>query len=232
MQSTEKPKPQEIGLVLARGGSKGIKNKNIVDFCGLPLMTWTLRQFREAGLENNYLSTDSEEIAQIATREGFRVIERPETLAGDAASGDEAALHALELLALDHDCIVVSGQATSPLRRPSHVRGIINFLKKGNLDSAFSGCRVDDVSVWEQSGIELKSTTYDFLNRSNRQERNPKYVENGSLYATKAGVFLRDRNRLGGRLGVFEMPKWTLPEIDEPEDLELCRTLMVEFVLQ
>lgn len=231
MQSSNTTKPREIGLVLARGGSKGIKNKNIVEFCGLPLMTWTLRQFREAGLEHNYLSTDSEEIAQIANLEGFHVIQRPEILAGDNVSGDEAALHALKSLALDHDCVVVSGQATSPLRRPSHVRGIINFLKERNLDSAFSGCRVDDVSVWEQSGVELRSTTYDFLNRSNRQERNPKYVENGSLYATKAGVFLRERNRLGGRLGVFEMPKWTMPEIDELEDLELCQALMLEFVI-
>jgi len=231
MLSSQTSKPNEIGLVLARGGSKGIKNKNIIDFCGLPLMTWTLRQFKEAGLEHNFLSTDSEEIARIANLEGFQVIERPDSLAGDSASGDEAAIHAIELLALDSNCVVVSGQATSPLRAPSHVRGIIDFLKDRNLDSAFSGCRVDDVSVWEQSGNELISKTYDFMNRSNRQERNPMYVENGSLYATKAGVFLKERNRLGGRMGVFEMPKWTMPEIDEPEDLELCRALMLEFVI-
>ena len=216
-------------VVLARGGSKGIPRKNVIDFHGRPLIAWTILQVLDSGIADVYVSTDDSEIASVAARYGARVIDRPADLSGDTASGDAGVLHAINEMKLVDDAIVVMPQVTSPLRLSNHISAIAGLVLEGSCDSAFTAVRIDDICVWSL-GEKPKSVTYDSEARMMRQARPPLVVENGSVYCTRAGAFRRSGNRLSGRIGVSLMPKWTMPEIDEPEDLELCEVLMSAYV--
>lgn len=216
-------------VILARGGSKGIPRKNVIDFNGRPLIAWTIMQVLESGISDVHVSTDDSEIAHVAMRWGARVIERPADLSGDTASGDAAVLHAINELDLVDSALVVMPQVTSPLRWPSHVSEIVELVAEGSFDSAFTAVRIDDMCVWSL-GETPRSVTYDSAARTMRQARPPMVVENGSVYCTRAGALRRSRNRLSGRIGVSLMPRWTMPEIDDPEDVRLCEVLMASFV--
>ena len=69
-----------IAIILARGGSKGLKNKNIINFCGKPLITWTINNCFEAGIRNVYVSSDSEKILNISKKAGAECIVRPKNM--------------------------------------------------------------------------------------------------------------------------------------------------------
>jgi N-acylneuraminate cytidylyltransferase len=149
-------------------------------------------------------------------------------LAGDAASGDDGVIHAINELKLDDDVIVVMPQVTSPLRFPIHISSLVQLIANGEFDSAFTANQIDDICVWAL-GNKPRSVTYDFNSRAMRQERPPMVVENGSVYGTRAGAMRRSGNRLSGRIGISLMPKWTMPEIDDPEDLRLCEVIMASY---
>lgn len=218
-----------VAIVLARGGSKGIPGKNIMEFCGRPLIGWTISQLSQAGIPDVYVSTDDGEIARVASDCGARVIKRPAELATDVASGDQGLLHAVSSLALAQDVVVTIPQVTSPLRWPTHISSVTELVTCGNFDSAFTAVRIDDICVWSLEEPP-RPVTYDFRSRQPRQHRSPLVVENGSVYSTRVGDLMRSGNRLSGRIGISLMPRWTMPEIDEIEDIILCQTLMDAYV--
>ena len=210
--------PETVAVILARGGSKGIPRKNIIEFAGKPLITWTISQVLEAGISHVYVSTDDEQIARIAKDAGAKIVARPTELAGDLASGDQAVIHVVDFLNLLPETIVVMPQVTSPLRFPEHIVEAVGLIASGKADSVFTANRIDDICVWELTDSP-KSVTYDYQNRRSRQERSVTVVENGSIYCTTAGAMRSSGNRLNGRIRVSLMPRWTMPEIDELEDL-------------
>ncbi len=222
--------PDTVAVILARGGSKGIPRKNVIEFAGRPLITWTISQVQESGISRIYVSTDDEEIGRIAESAGAKIVARPKELAGDLASGDQALIHVVEFLNLSPDTIVVMPQVTSPLRLPEHITETVALVASGVADSVFTANRIDDICVWELTDSP-KSVTYDYQNRGMRQERPTTVVENGSVYCTTAGAIRSSGNRLSGRIQVSLMPKWTMPEIDEPEDVWLCEVLMRAYVI-
>jgi len=222
--------PDTVAVILARGGSKGIPRKNVIQFAGRPLITWTISQVLEAGISRIYVSTDDEEIGRIAETAGAKIVARPTELAGDLASGDQAVIHVVDSLNLSPDTIVVMPQVTSPLRLPEHITETVALVASGVADSVFTANRIDDICVWELTGSP-KSVTYDYQNRGMRQERPITVVENGSVYCTTVGAMRSSGNRLSGRIHATLMPKWTMPQIDEPEDLSLCEVLMNAYVV-
>jgi N-acylneuraminate cytidylyltransferase len=220
-----------VGVILARGGSKGLPGKNIAPMLGRTLLGWSVLQLQDAGVGEIFVSTDSEDIAFEARRCGAQVIMRPPELATDFANGDDAVLHAIDFLRLADEDWVLMPQVTSPLRLSSMVEEFVRFTLSGNFDSAFSACRVDDVSVWI-GGDTPQSVTYEVGARLPRQLRPPMYVENGSLYLTRVMNYKASKNRLDGKVGIFEMPRWTLTEIDEPEDLLICEAVATKFMMK
>ncbi len=217
-----------VAIILARGGSKGIPRKNVMEFHGRPLIAWTILQVIEAGISEVYVSTDDSEIVDVAIGYGAKVIARPAELAGDTASSDEGVVHAINELGLANDALVVMPQVTSPLRWAAHIAAVTQLVAEGNFESAFTANRIDDICVWSL-GDSPRSVTYDFESRAMRQARPPMVVENGSVYCTRAGALRQSGNRLSGRIGVSLMPKWTMPEIDDPEDVQLCEVLMAAY---
>lgn len=218
-----------VAVILARGGSKGIPGKNTRLLLGVPLLVWTIRQVRESGIRSIFVSTDDPRIAAIALEEGSDVIDRPSAFAGDQATSESALLHAVDELGLDDEAIIVMPQVTSPVRRAADFEAVVGLVESGAFDSAFSGCRLDDICVWNVTAMPMP-VTYDPLSRSLRQDRPAMLVENGALYSFRVRVLREYGSRIGGRVGVHEMPTWSIHEIDEPADIRLCEVLMEEYL--
>ena len=218
-----------IAIIPARGGSKGIPKKNIIDFCGKPLLAWTIEQTKRSEKINTiYVSTDDKEIASVSEQYGAKVIWRPEEISGDFASSEEALKHALgEICGKNpiHIDYVVFLQATSPLRETKDVDNAINKIISENADSLFSGAELGDFLIWEKDGDQFRSLNYDYKNRGRRQEFKGQFVENGSIYVFKPEILLEYNNRLGGKIVVSEMEFWKSFEVDDLESLEFCKDI-------
>ncbi len=216
---------KSVAIIPARGGSKGIPKKNILDFCGKPLIAWSIiPAVRTPEIDSVYVSSDSDEILQVAQRYGAKPIKRPADIAGDTATSESAIAHALNVINSPVELVVML-QPTSPLRKPDDLGKAIQQFKAEQWDSAFSGAVLDDFLIWERNGQGiLKSFNYDYQKRGRRQDRQPQYVENGSFYLFKPEV-LASGNRLGGSIGAYIMEFWQTFEIDSLEDLELVKII-------
>lgn len=218
-----------IAIIPARGGSKGIPRKNIIDFCGKPLLAWTIENaLGSSYIKDVYVSTDDTDIATVAEKYGSKVIWRPEELASDTAKSEDALKHAInEIKKNDPREIdyVVFFQATSPLRESVDVDNAIKKIMDENADSLFSGAALKDFCIWKKNNGVLESVNYDYKNRGRRQEFGEQYVENGSFYIFRPQVLFENNNRFGGKIVVSEMEFWKSFEIDEPEDIEFCKNI-------
>jgi len=223
-----------VAIIPARGGSKGIPRKNIINFCGKPLMAWTIEQAAGSRyVDKVYVTSDNKEILGVAKRYGAEIIRRPKELSADTSSSEEAILHAVSEIektsAID---AVVFLQATSPLRDSADIDMAVEKFFAENADSLFSAAILEDFCVWGYRNNVLKSITFDHRNRGRRQERTPYYLENGSMYVFKPGILRKYNNRLGGKIAMCAMDYWKSCEIDKTEDLEICEYFMRNKVLK
>ena len=224
-------KNKVVAIILARGGSKGIPRKNVLDFCGKPLVAWSILQsINTPEIDATYVSSDSDEILKIAEQYGAKVMKRPDAISGDKAKSEEAILHALEVLGSSQE-IMVMLEPTAPLRKPDDLSRAIKQFRAEEWDSGFSGARLDDFLIWKKNEKDvLESVNYDYRNQGPRQERRPDYVENGAIYFFKPEIMLKYKNRFGGKIGLYLMDFWQSFEIDSPEDWVFVETLFKTYL--
>ncbi len=224
-----------VAIIPARGGSKGIPRKNLLNLCGKPLVAWSILQARNArAISSVWVSSDDEETLAIAESLGANRIQRPAKISGDDATSESAWLHAIDTIEEQGIKIdqVVAIQATSPLRESTDLdEGIRKFNNHG-FDSLFSATTIEDYFVWKVSETGIVTTVnHDFRNRKRRQEIEKQYLENGSFYIFRPEVIRRNNNRLGGKIGFTLMDRYKMYQIDNPEDVEICSALMIRFGL-
>ena len=209
-------------FIPARGGSKAIPRKNIIEFAGQPLLSWSIEQAQASEYINNvYVSSDDDEILRISENYGAKSVKRPDDISGDLASSESALLHFTSHL--KNVDLVVFLQATSPLREPCDLDGAIEYFLMHNYDSLFSANELGDMCIWRKKNNKLKSYNYNYKNRQRRQDLNQEQlVENGSFYLFTPKCLRKYKNRLGGKIGYFLMENWKIHEVDTPEDLVLC----------
>lgn len=215
-----------IAIIPARGGSKAIPRKNLIDFAGKPLLAWSILQARASdSIDEVFVSSDSSEILDAAAQYGASPILRPDSFSTDTASSESAVLHVLETQKKKHGVdpgTVVFLQATSPLRAPGDIDGAVEAYRGAGADSLFSDAVLDDLCVWHQEDGVLKGKTFDPVNRGRRQDRAPLYLENGSIYVFSPALLRKTGNRLGGNIARFTMDFWKSFEIDTMESVDLC----------
>jgi CMP-N,N'-diacetyllegionaminic acid synthase len=225
-----------VAIILARGGSKGVPKKNIIDFCGKPLISWTIDNCIKGGANSVWVSSDSDEILEISSEFGANKIKRPDDIAGDFATSESAWLHAIdhiELLKGQKIDWVVAPQVTSPLREATDILKAISIAKENIYDSFFSCSVAEDLFFWQKNDDgNLDSVNYDWRNRKRRQDIPKQYIENGSFYLFKPQVLRDTNNRFGSNIGLVEMEFWKMFEIDSYEDLKMCSALMREFIIK
>jgi YrbI family 3-deoxy-D-manno-octulosonate 8-phosphate phosphatase len=217
---------ETVCIIPARGGSKGIPGKNIMDFCGKPLLVWSILQAQQAKMVSAvYVTSDDEAILRVAEDFGAIPIRRPDELSTDTATSEAALLHALDYIEKERVKridVVVFLQATSPLRESEDIDGAVQKLINENADSLFSSARLEDFFIWQETEEGLKGLNFDYARRLRRQDVKPQYVENGSIYLFKPDVLKTTNNRLSGRIATYEMDFWKTWEIDSLEDKALC----------
>jgi CMP-N,N'-diacetyllegionaminic acid synthase len=221
-----------IAIILARGGSKGIPRKNVLDFAGHPLLAWTVIQAKlSSEVDEVYLSSDSDEILEIGERYGANTIKRPDSIAGDSAKSEEAIIHALSILGSSQEIIIML-EPTAPLRKANDIDNCIKMFRNKNWDSCFSGALLQDFLLWKKDeNGNLKSLNYDYRKQGPRQEREPDYVENGAIYMFKPEIMINEKNRFGGKIGLFPNNFWQSFEIDDIEDWEFVELIFREYLL-
>ena len=222
-----------VAIIPARGGSKGIPKKNIVDFCRKPLLAWTIEQAKKSKkIDGIYVSTDDKEIVNVARKYGAETILRPKEISGDTANVDDALKHAINKITkgeIQKPGYIVFLQTTSPLREPEDIDNAVDKIIDENADSLFSGAEIGDFYIWRKKEDRLESINYDYRNRERRQDFEKQfgkqYVENGSIYIFKPEILFKYNNHLGGKIAIYEMDFWKSFEVDNREDLQLCKDL-------
>lgn len=211
-----------VALVPLRGGSKSIPDKNIKELSGKPLCAWALEAACSAErVDRVYVSTDSSRIRDVV--EGFGldvvVIDRPAEFAADDSSTEDVMMHFAEVVDFDVVCTI---QATSPLLTSENIDSAIEMFFSNELDSVLSAVRTKRF-FWTDDFIPIN---YNPKKRPRRQDFKGTLMENGAFYLTRRTTLLETGCRLGGHIGVYEMPEETAIEIDEPEDWDLVSKLL------
>ncbi len=224
-----------VAVIPARGGSKGLPKKNLVELCGKPLLAWSVMQAKAAeSVDSVWVSSDSEEILEVAVAYGAGTIQRPDRISGDQATSESAWLHAMDWLEEEGISLgrVVAMQATSPLREPHDLDEALQAFETEAYDSLLSVTEIDDFFMWAlDSDGQPKSVNYDYRNRQRRQVIEKRYLENGSFYIFRPSILREHNNRLGGRIGMHVMAKHKMFQIDTAEDLRLCAAIMRGYAL-
>lgn len=218
-----------IAIIPARGGSKGILKKNIVDFCGKPLIAWTIERAKESKyIDEIYVSTDDKDIASVSEKYGAKIIWRPKEISGDFSPSEDALKHAISEIykknprKIDY---VVFLQATSPLREAKDIDNAIDKIIAEKSDALFSGAELGDFYIWRKIKSKLESVNYDYKNRKRRQDFEKQFVENGSIYIFKPEILFKYNNHLAGKISISEMEFWKSFEADNLETLKFCEEL-------
>ena len=188
-----------LGLVPARGGSKGIPGKNIKPLAGRPLLAYVAEAAAKSGvIDRLVLTTDSPEIAEVGRGLGLEVpFLRPAELSGDDAAMIEVVRHALGWAA-EAGCapeIVVLLQPTAPLRRPEHIAQAVAMLRRTNCDAVASVIPLplhfspDYVMRIEEE--RLVNFLPEGARKARRQDVRPAYSRDGTVYAFRRSTVER-----------------------------------------
>ena len=223
-----------VAIILARGGSKGLPNKNIMQFCGKPLLGWTIEHCFSGGIDDVFLSSDSDEILAVGEEFGAHPIKRPDSISNDSSTSESGWIHGLEIAEnlIGPVDWVFAPQVTSPLRESIDVLHGIAMAQTDKYDSLFSCNVIEDFFIWKVLDGSMDGVNHDWRNRQRRQDIEQRYVENGSFYLFRPEILRKFSNRLGGRIGKVEMEQWKFVQIDSQIDFRVCESVMKEFLIQ
>jgi CMP-N,N'-diacetyllegionaminic acid synthase len=224
-----------VTIIPARGGSKGIIDKNIISLSGKPLLAWSIEQsLSSRWVTDTYVSTDSQRIANIATQNNAKVIQRPAELSADNSTSESALQHAIEHITTEKGLppdIIVFLQCTSPLRQANDIDLAIEQFIEEEADSLISATKPDDITLWQEQNKQWRSLNFDYKNRGMRQNRTPTYIENGSIYIFTPKTLAQYNNRIGQNLSVYCMEFWQTWEIDTLDEVDLVEFYMKKYLL-
>lgn len=220
-----------LAFIPVRGGSKSIPLKNIKPFCGKPLVCWNIEALETCEqVDEIIVATDSDDIWRTVESRNYQktiLYRRSAENACDTASTESVMLEYIHYAQLHDDDIFVLVQATSPLTQSEHFTEALQMYSKGEYDSILT-CVRNYRFFWNADG---SSMNYDYMNRPRRQNFDGMLMENGAFYINTVGNILTNGNRLGGKIGIYEMPEYTAAEIDEPDDWIVLENLMRRHVL-
>jgi YrbI family 3-deoxy-D-manno-octulosonate 8-phosphate phosphatase len=218
-----------ISVIPARAGSKRIPQKNLLPLIGRPLIAHSVAHAVAAkGVDEVYVTTDDDAIADAARTAGAQIIVRPAKIASDTSSSESALLHALDELrgrGLDDPDLVVFLQPTSPVRSSRDIDAALEVFHAAEADSLFSAVS-DRGLMWTNGGQGPRPLNYDPARRPREQEMGDQQRENGSIYVFKPSVLRETGSRLGGRIAIYPMDYWSSFQIDRPEDIELVEWIL------
>ena len=223
-----------LAIIPARGGSKGIPNKNIKMLAGRPLIDYTIK----AGQGSKYitrtvLSTESEKVKEVALQCGVEVIDRPAELAQDETKTIPVLIQVVEELKKREDYFpdaVILLQATCPLRDSKQIDEAFEIYLNSDCDSVFAVKREGWThSAWRKNPRSGKmEALYDYRNRPRRQDTSEHYElyrETGSIYIIDTKVMFEVNDFIGKNPAIYISPSI---DIDTPEDFDTIEKIILQ----
>ena len=209
-----------VSVILARGGSKEIPSKNIINVKGKPLIYYTIKASQESNVQETWVSTDCAKIKKVAQKFNANVLDRPKIISQDFSKSEEALIHFSEKIEFD---ILVFIQPTSPLLKAKDINKGIRLILDEGYNSVFSVYKQHWIPRWT---LDIKPINWKTNNRPMRQEVNEEYVENGAFYITTKTSLLKSQLRYSGKKNIVVMPLSRSFQIDTLEDLKLIQGLL------
>tara|TARA_B100001093_G_scaffold493221_1_gene535162 strand:- start:3014 stop:3700 length:687 start_codon:yes stop_codon:yes gene_type:complete len=218
-----------LGIIPARGGSKRLPKKNVLNLNGKPLISWSI----EAGLRSRYIdklvvSSEDEEILNIAAEHKVEALIRPDELADDKTSSFDTIKHTLDN-SKEYDYIVLL-QATSPLRNQMHIDKAIELLEEKNADAIISVRETDHNPLWSNTiddSLSMKGFLKDHVSNKRSQDLEKYYQLNGAIYICKVSKLLKEKGFfLKDNIYAFKMDRKSSIDIDEKIDFKIAEALL------
>jgi N-acylneuraminate cytidylyltransferase len=218
-----------IAIIPARGGSKGIPNKNLAEINGQSLVARAIDTAVHSGvIDFVVVSSDDDNILTVATNAGAIAIQRPANLATDTAAIEDAITHALYAFSGDHQvpATLVLLQPTSPLRKSSTISDAVRlFIENGSVGSVFGVIEAEHhpyKTLIATDAIVQPVRTIEDLSRS-RQELPKAYRQSGSIYVVGVQDFLANNSLFVSPVRWIEVSSEEAIDVDTPADLEAVR---------
>lgn len=221
-----------VCVIPARSGSKGIKNKNLIDLQGEPLISWSIKAAKQSGaIDHLFVSTDSEEIADIALRYGANVpFIRPKDLASDSVHAIHVVLHLLDWLdrqGTEPPEGVLMLLPTSPFRRPHDIKESVQTFRSHNAVSVIgvsdTGKYLTNLRFIKENKLEIFDPSQD--RNAQRQNLNKIYAVNGAIFLARPNSLRENKTfHIDGAVP-YVMPVINSIDINSPQDLFLARQL-------
>lgn len=217
-----------LGLIPARGGSKGVPGKNLRRIGGMTLVEWTARSALTSSLDRLVISTDSHEIADEARRVGVDVpFIRPNELAQDSSLTIDVVQHALAELKDDWDAVMIL-QPTSPFRTASDIDTCIEMLADSDADSVISVTPVGDHHParmkFIENGFLIDPPFSEDVEGRPRQSLQSLFLRNGAIYLTRTEV-VNGGSIKGASSMAYVMPEERSANIDTEFDLMVAEAI-------
>lgn len=217
-----------IAIIPARSGSKGLKDKNIKDLNGKPLIAYTIEAAKQSRVfDSVFVSTDSEKYAQIAREYGAQVpFLRSSENSGDKAGSWDVVREVLAKLNEKFD-IVVLLQPTSPLRTAQHIRDAVDLFFEKDADTVCSVCETPHPMFWCNT-LNEDLSMMDFIKKEyqkRRQELPKSYTLNGAIYICKT-KYIDNLDFYSNKSFAYVMNKNSSIDIDENLDFQLCELII------
>jgi len=218
-----------LAIIPARGGSKRLPRKNILDLNGKPLIAWSI----EAGLNSQYIdkvvvSSEDKEILDISKEYGVKIIKRPNILASDTATTFDTIKDTIENIKR-YDYIVLL-QPTSPLRTANHIDKAIELLEERNADAIVSVCEMEHSPLWSNTlddSLSMEGFLRDEVLNKRSQDLETYYRLNGAIYICKTDRLLEEKSFfLKENIFAYVMDRLSSIDIDEEIDFTITQSIM------
>tara|TARA_B110000046_G_scaffold186020_1_gene231454 strand:+ start:1601 stop:2275 length:675 start_codon:yes stop_codon:yes gene_type:complete len=219
-----------LGIIPARGGSKGIPNKNIKILNGKPLICFTIDAAKGSLLNRIVVSTDCKKIAKVSKENGSEVIMRPGNLAKDDTPTLPVIQDVLNKIDEKFDAVMVL-QPTSPIRNQTHINEAINLFIEKKEDSLVSVVKVphnfNPESIYSLENELLTNYSNTEKKIFNRQNKKTYYARNGpAIILTKTNIIQNSNSFYGKKITPYIMSVEHSFDIDEPIDFKIAKSLL------
>jgi len=220
-----------IAFIPVRCGSKSIPLKNIKSFCNKPLVYWSILALQKSkNIDEIYVATDCDEIKSVVNSFEFskvKIYDREKKNAGSTASTESVMLEFINKNNFNENDLFLLVQATSPLTQTKDIDEALVQLKEDGADSLLTCVRTKRF-YWNDDATPLN---YDYTSRPRRQDFKGMLMENGAFYINTIKNITKDKNRLSGKIAIYEMEEFTSIEIDEEDDWIVKEQLMKRHIL-
>ncbi|PIP98568.1 MAG: CMP-N-acetlyneuraminic acid synthetase [Shewanella sp. CG18_big_fil_WC_8_21_14_2_50_42_11] len=218
-----------LAVIPARGGSKRLPRKNVLDLAGKPLIAWTIEAAKQSKYIDHFLvSTDDEEIKTVSEQYGAEVLIRPGELATDTASSVDVVLQAIDAQNKQYHYVILL-QPTSPLRTAQHIDEAIELLFEKNANAVISVCETDHSPLWTNT-LPDDGNMDDFIREEVKGKRSqdlPTYYRlNGAVYIAKPQSVIKEKSFYPEKTYSYVMGKSLSIDVDDEYDFVSAESII------